>query len=198
MVRFLVDIGSPPTIEFRYVQRNKRLPQNFLLSIKNISKKTVSTEKQPEAEKLVEVKENIENKFDYPFNSLSWHEGDEYYPELDAAVEFYNQKRYKTALDLFETRPADPARGFKILFTFHGPIGWLLMANTKAAKDKFLNFCIANCYYKLGEYSKALKSLKSDDSERALYLRAWCEYKLHQNTTKPRKFQEGILFELGI
>lgn len=158
---------------------------------KNISKKAVSTEKQPEAEKLVEVKENIENKFDYPFNSLSWHEGDEYYPELDAAVEFYNQKRYKTALDLFETRPADPARGFKnLICTFHGPIGWLLMANTKAAKDKFLNFCIANCYYKLGEYSKALKSLKSDDSERALYLRAWCEYKLHKHNEAKENFKK--------
>jgi tetratricopeptide (TPR) repeat protein len=157
---------------------------------KNISKK-LSAENQPKAEKPIEVKENTENKFNYPFKSLSWHEGDEYYPELDAAVEFYNQRRYKTALDLFETRPADPARGFRnLICTFHGPIGWLLMANTKMAKDKFLNFCIANCYYKMGEYSKALTSLKNDDSERVLYLRAWCEYKLNKHDEAKENFKK--------
>ena len=157
---------------------------------KNISKK-LSAGNQPKSEKPVEVKENTENKFNYPFKSLSWHECDEYYPELDAAVEFYNQRRYKTALDLFETRPADPARGFRnLICTFHGPIGWLLMANTKLAKDKFLNFCIANCYYKMGEYSKALTSLKNDDSERVLYLRAWCEYKLNKHDEAKENFKK--------
>jgi hypothetical protein len=157
---------------------------------KNISKKT-SAEKQSEAEKPLAVKENIEKEFNYPFKSLSWHEGDDYYPELDAAVEFYNQKRYKTALDLFEARPADPARGFKnLICTFQGPIGWLLMANTKSAKDKFLNFCMANCYYKLGEYSKALSSLKNDNSERSLYLRAWCEYKLNRHNEAKGNFNK--------
>jgi tetratricopeptide (TPR) repeat protein len=157
---------------------------------KNISKKA-SVEKQQEVEKPLVVKENTENKFEYPFNSLSWHEGDEYYPEADAAVEFYNQKRYRIALEMFEGRPADPARGFKnLICTFHGPIGWLLMANTKLAKDKFLNFCISSCCYKLGEYSKALSSLKNDNSERALYLRAWCEYKLSKHDEAKENFKK--------
>jgi tetratricopeptide (TPR) repeat protein len=64
------------------------------------------------------------------------------------------------------------------------------MANTKSAKDKFLNFCISNCYYKLEEYSKALTSLKSDNSERALYLRAWCEYKLNKHDKAKENFKK--------
>jgi len=154
---------------------------------KNISKKT-SVEKPLEPP---EIEENTEDKFDYPFTCLSWHSGKDYYPELDSAIEFYNQKRYKTALDLFETRPADPARGLKnLVCTFRGPIGWLLMANTKAAKNEFLNFCIASCHYQLGSYAKALDSLKKDASERASYLRAWCQYKLNKHDEAKETFRK--------
>ena len=58
---------------------------------KNIFKKSAEKETS-EVEKPLDVKENIENKFEYPFEFLSWHSGNDFYPELDAAVEFYNQK----------------------------------------------------------------------------------------------------------
>jgi tetratricopeptide (TPR) repeat protein len=192
VVRFVVDnSGLSPIQSKQNMFNDTKEPTEFpAFHKKNISRKSAEKETL-EVEKPLDVKENIENKFNYPFEFLSWHSGGDFYPELDAAVEFYNQKRYKTALDMFEGRPEDPARGFKnLICTFQGPIGWLLMANTKLAKDKFLNFCIANCYYKMGEYSKAITSLKNDDSERVLYLRAWCEYKLDKHEEAKENFKK--------
>lgn len=153
---------------------------------KNISKKSIIQPQKDIKEKIVQ------DKFDYPCKSLSWCYKSDYYPELKAAIEFYNQKRYVTALEVFESRPPDPARGFKnLICTFHGPIGWLLMANTKSAKDKFLNFCKASCHYKLGSFSKAFDLLKNgDDSEQVLYLRAWCEYKLGKHKESKETFDK--------
>lgn len=174
----------------------KKAPTEFpSFHKKNISKKEPAPEKPPdESQPAPETKENkeLENKFDYPFRLLSWGDsGDDFYPELDAAIEFYNQKRYKTALKLFESRPPDAARGFKnLICTFQGPIGWLLMANTKLAKDNFLNSCIANCHYKLGCYSEALKCLKDAFSEKDLYLKAWCEYKLNKHNEAKEDFKK--------
>jgi len=188
VVRFFVDNSINHSYHLDMFNETKDSPEFPAFHKKNISQKA-----QAESKKPSEIKENIENKIDYPFEYLSWHSGNDFYPELDSAVEFYNQKRYKTALDLFKSRPPDPARGFKnLICTFQGPIGWLLMANTKLAKDNFLNFCMASCHYKLGCYSEALQCLKNltTISTKALYLRAWCEYKLNKHDEAKEHFKK--------
>jgi len=129
--------------------------------------------------------------FDYPNFNLSIENDDSYYEELYPAVEFYNHRKYDIALEQFEKRPSDPARAMKnIICTFHGPIGWLLMYNTKNKKDKYVNFCIACCKYRLGEYSQALDIIKDNSREDAVYLKAWCCYKLNQHSEAKKFFKE--------
>ena len=129
---------------------------------------------------------------EYPFKTLSTSWGDESYDELYAAVEFYNQGRYETALRLFQGRPPDPARFFKnLICTFHGPIGWLLMFNTKRAKDRYLRFCIASCLYHVGRYADALAAFGDEPHERAVYLAAWCQHALGRHAEAKSLFKRA-------
>ncbi len=129
----------------------------------------------------------------YPFKTLSTTWNDEEYRELYQAVEFYNQGRYATALKLFTDRPPDPARWFKnLICTFHGPIGWLLMFNTRQAKDCYLRYCIASCLYHLGRYSDSLAVLKDDTHERAIYLRAWCHNAIGEHAAAQQAFRKAF------
>jgi tetratricopeptide (TPR) repeat protein len=130
---------------------------------------------------------------EYPLRTLSTKWEDEDYDELYAAVEFYNQGRYETALNLFQGRPPDPARFFKnLICTFHGPIGWLLMFNTKRAKDRYLRFCIASCLYHLGKYADARDVLGEDQHERAVYLSAWCQHALGRHDEAKALFKRAF------
>lgn len=173
---------------------------------KNISKRTEANDsgeslvlRNPLIKDLLESKKEnyvesskIEKQdFDYPNFNLSIENDDSYYEELYPAVEFYNHKKYDIALEEFEKRPSDPARAMKnIICTFHGPVGWLLMYNTKNKKDKYVNFCIACCKYRMGEYSQALEIIKNNYREDAVYLKAWCCYKLNQHDEAKKFFKE--------
>ena len=134
---------------------------------------------------------NSSESFDYPRFSLSTNYDDEQYSELCSAVEFYNHCKFDIALEQFEKRPPDPARAMKnMICTFYGPIGWLLMYNTKNKKDKYVNFCIACCKYRMGKYSEALEHISYDDRVNVVYLKAWCYYKLSQHSEAKNFFKE--------
>lgn len=163
---------------------------------KNILKRETEaeeSEKRREYLKMRMLKDIEEMEDDYPIKRLSIDHQDESYPELDAAVEYYNQGLYSEALKIFNSRPPDPARFFKnLVCTFHGPIGWLLMFNTKAKKDAFLRFCIASCEYNLGSFSAALETIKDDNTEECIYLKAWCQYRLDMHKESRENFQKAF------
>lgn len=143
------------------------------------------------SENQVDIPEDSSESFDYPRFSLSTNYDDEQYSELYSAVEFYNHCKFDIALEQFEKRPSDPARAMKnMICTFYGPIGWLLMYNTKNKKDKYVNFCIACCKYRLGRYSEALEHIRYDDRVNFVYLKAWCCHKLNQHDESKKFFKE--------
>jgi len=116
---------------------------------------------------------------DYPIQSFRAEWNGHTFPALMPAIEFYSQRRYEVALKLFRSRPPDPARGMrKFICTFYGPIGWLLMANTRIAKNTFLRLCEARCLYRLGRFEEALNTIENDSGDDHEYLKAWCQYSL--------------------
>lgn len=142
---------------------------------------------------LPESKIEKNESMDYPPNLLSTRFDDEEYPELGVAVELYNMCRYENALKIFEERPPDPTRFFKnMVCTFNGPIGWLLMFNTKAQKDAYIRFCKTNCLYRLERYSEALNVIKLNFDVRSIYLKAWCQYKLGYHKDAKESFKKAI------
>jgi tetratricopeptide (TPR) repeat protein len=175
------------------------LEENTMPKFPDFHKKNISKRQDSQQPTESVIKETVEQKveqenYGYPFKTLYliW-KGDDY-PELAAAVEYYNQSRYDTALKLFKQKPPHPARFFKnLVCTFHGPIGWLLMANTKINKDRYVNFCIGCCQYHLDNYSEALNSISSDWSEEATYLRAWCQYKLGIHSESKKNFKKVFM-----
>ena len=131
---------------------------------------------------------------DYPVRHFRAEWNDHHFPELMPAIEFYRQGRYTVALRLFRERPSDPARGFKnFICTFYGPIGWLLMANTRIAKNTFLRLCEARCLYRLGRFEEALKTIESDSDNEHAYLRAWCQHALGKHKEAKKTFGEVFL-----
>jgi tetratricopeptide (TPR) repeat protein len=158
---------------------------------KNILKRSESEEEAEEV--LPEIQNVTVERFDYPRFSLSVRYDDERYNELYSALEFYNNGKYDKALEQFEKRPPDPARLMKnFVCTFYGPIGWLLMYNTKAKKDKYVNFCIACCKYRMGNYADALERIKYDSKTNVVYFKAWCYYKLNQHDEAKKTFKEAF------
>lgn len=166
---------------------------------KNILKRTSKADVDSEEASLLKatredsIREDAKTSevFDYPGFSLSTKYDNERYNELYSAVEFYNNGKFDIALEQFEKRPPDPARAFKnMVCTFHGPIGWLLMYNTKNKKDNYINFCIACCKYRMGRYSEALDHIQYDTRTNVVYLKAWCHYKLNQHDEAKKAFRE--------
>lgn len=164
----------------------------------NFHKKNIIKRQEIQTEENIEINqpevvENSPKTLDYPQILLSTKYEGENYEELGVAVEFYNVERYENALKVFESRPADPARAFKnTICAFHGPIGWLLMYNTKYKKDAFIRFCKACCYYRLGKFSTALDLIKNDNTIRPVYLKAWCQYKLGYHREAKETFKKAI------
>ena len=129
----------------------------------------------------------------YPIKQLFPTDGDDSYPELLPAIEFHNQRRYEVALKLFLERPADPGRALKnTICTFHGPIGWLLMFNTRRNKNRFVNRCIASCLCHLGRFKEALGYLEGTTDTQSVYLRAWCESGAGMHEAAKASFKKAI------
>lgn len=171
---------------------------------KNIEKRAQAEVAAQSRREMLQEEVNRRCRYiDYPIDHLSIDHRDEYYIELKPAIDFYNQGRYEAALKLFESKPKDPVRFFKnLICTFHGPIGWLLMFNTKMKKDTFLRFCIASCQYHLYDYEKALSTVENDSTEETIYLKAWCQFKLERHDQAKENFKKAFyinprLLELG-
>jgi len=129
----------------------------------------------------------------YPFKQLSHKDGGDKYPELLPAIEFYNQGRYEIALKVFLERPADPGRAIKnMICTFYGPIGWLLMFNTRQNKNRFLSRCVASCLCHLGRFKEALGYLEGLTDTKSVYLRAWCEHGAGMHHEAKASFRKAI------
>lgn len=163
----------------------------------NFHKKNILKRQDSEIENsVISPPENINTnffEFDFPPNLLSTKFDDENYEELTIPIELYNMGRYEKALEIFESRPPDKARFFKnMICTFHGPIGWLLMFNTKIKKDIFLRYCVSNCYYRLKNYAFALEVIKHNCDYKSIYLKAWCQYKLNLHQESKESFKNAI------
>lgn len=154
---------------------------------KNILKREKAREAQ--IERIRSIEEYI--SLEYPIRTLSIKWKGDRYEEMGVAIEFYNQGKYEAALDLFKQNPPDPARFFKnMICTFYGPIGWLLMYNTRAEKNNFVNFCIGSCHYYLRQYNDALEAISNNHDFSSEYLRAWSYFGLGKDDKAKESFKK--------
>lgn len=144
-----------------------------------------------------EENSNNEESIQYPFNSIPHTDGRVSYNNFINYIELFEKGFYKEVINLLLPKEGGGAGLTTILTMTLGPAGYFAGSGIANERNRFINFILANCYFKLEDYEKALKHLNKTGSwwswSRVDFLRAWTLYKLGRIEESKEYFRKAFI-----